>query len=178
MKHYTEAEMLELHYIPGGLVPAIRHLPECEECHATFEKLQRKLHEAARSACADVVERKPETFWSRQRIAIMRAIERQSAPKRPAVYSAKRLAVAAILVLVIGGSAALVTLQVMSPKSETPSRDLVQIQTVEHTEEMGVELLDLQASNDPWDAKELESFGEVVEWESWIGSEPTAENRL
>src|SRR6185295_4942814 len=65
--HYTEADLLETYYTqPGESMPVMMHLAQCSECAARYERLERKLRDAA--SCD--VER-PDTFWSRQRHLIM-----------------------------------------------------------------------------------------------------------
>src|SRR5947209_3046665 len=96
-KHYSEADLLETYYTqPGESMPVMMHVAECSECAARYQRLDRKLREAA--VCNT---ERPETFWSRQRIAIMRKIERHAAAARGAVRTG-RVAAAALLALLLG----------------------------------------------------------------------------
>src|SRR5207244_8391711 len=97
-KHYSEADLLETYYTqPGDSMPVMMHVAECSECAARYQRLDRKLREAA--VCNT---ERPETFWSRQRIAIMRKIERHAAAARGAVRTG-RGAAAASLGFLLGG---------------------------------------------------------------------------
>ena len=70
-QHYTEADLLETYYTqPGASMPVMMHLADCEACAARYERLETKLRSLA--SCAT---EKPETFWARQRISIMRRVE-------------------------------------------------------------------------------------------------------
>lgn len=69
-RHYNEAELLETYYTqPGESMPVMTHLASCEECASRYQRLERKLREAA--ACAP---RRP--LWSRLRGAIAQKLGR------------------------------------------------------------------------------------------------------
>ena len=56
--HYSEADLLETYYTaPGQSMPVMMHLAGCTECAARYERLDRKLREAA--ACHT---ERPDTF--------------------------------------------------------------------------------------------------------------------
>ena len=68
-RHYSEADLLETYYTqPGESMPVMMHLASCRDCSARYERLERKLREAA--VCHP--ESKPETFWTWQRMSIWR----------------------------------------------------------------------------------------------------------
>ena len=141
--HYTEADLLETYYTqPGQSMPVMMHLASCGECAARYERLDRKLREAV--ACHT---ERSEIDWATQRAAIMRRI---AAPRR----SISRFAAAAALVLMIGGTAAY---QVTRDEAPAPASPQVLEETV---------------SSDPWQSDELQEFGAVVEWETWIEEKP------
>jgi hypothetical protein len=95
--HYTEADLLETYYTqPGASMPVMMHLASCPECAARYDRLDRKLREAA--ACHTSLD---ESRWAAQRSAIM---ARVALPQT--AQSLRRLAAAALLVLTIGGTAA------------------------------------------------------------------------
>ena len=96
-KHYSEADLLETYYTqPGDSMPVMMHLAECEECAARYERLERKVR--GLGACEHD---KPETFWARQRISIMKKIESQ---QQPSLFArSARYAAAAALILILGG---------------------------------------------------------------------------
>ena len=46
--HFTEADLLETYYMePGASMPVMMHLANCADCAARYERLDRKLREAA-----------------------------------------------------------------------------------------------------------------------------------
>ena len=68
--HYSEADLLETHYMqPGESMPVMMHLASCELCAARYNALERKLRASA--SCGT---EKHETFWTRQRMLIQRRI--------------------------------------------------------------------------------------------------------
>ena len=99
--HYSEADLLETYYTqPGESMPVMMHLADCGECAARYEALDRKLREAA--ACDT---ERAETFWTRQRMSIMRRVARQARSGRTATPTL-RVAAALTLVAVLSGFAA------------------------------------------------------------------------
>lgn len=47
-EHYTEADLLETYYVePGASMPVMMHLASCAECAARYDRLERKMREAA-----------------------------------------------------------------------------------------------------------------------------------
>ena len=145
--HYSEADLLETYYMqPGESMPVMMHLAGCADCAARYDRLDRKLREAA--ACND----KPESFWERQRHAIMvsvEAVRHQRSTRAPL-----RVAAAAVLALGIGGFAMYRT----SRQPEPPPQPAPAV-------------VEGAVPADPWESKELEEFHPVVEWESWVKEE-------
>ncbi|HUP48237.1 MAG TPA: hypothetical protein VNA04_05540 [Thermoanaerobaculia bacterium] len=140
-EHYSEADLLETYYMqPGQSMPVMMHLAGCSECAARYERLERKLREAA--VCHPP---KGEGFWAVQRAAVMSRIRGARSPRR--VPSLLRFAAAALLAVVIGGL-------VVSREEPPPAASL---QTIEE-----------RIPADPWQAEALQEFGAVVQWESWI----------
>ena len=145
--HYSEADLLETYYTaPGQSMPVMMHLAGCTECAARYERLDRKLREAA--ACHT---ERPDTFWARQRNAILHTIEH----RRP---SRLRFAAAAALLLAIAGG--LLTYQGSAP---TPA-------AIPQAEEV--------VPSDPWESEELQDYGSVVQWESWIDESKSSQKEL
>lgn len=141
--HYTEADLLETYYMqPGESMPVMMHLSSCAECSARYERLDRKLREAA--ACHP---QPSESFWALQRSSIMHAIASRA---RSRSRFLARYATAALLVLAIGGTAAYQVLQNVPPPPAQQAEAEEQIPA------------------DPWQSEELQEFGAVVEWESWV----------
>ena len=147
-RHYTEVDLLETYYTqPGESMPVMMHLASCTECAARYEKLERKLREAA--SCET---ERPATFWSRQRLSIMKKVAQQR-PGTGRELRPARLAAAAALTFLLGGA---VVYKSLEPKlAEAP------VVVVQQTEDDAV-------SRDPWQSDELEDFHSVVDWETWV----------
>jgi anti-sigma factor RsiW len=156
--HYTEADLLETYYLqPGASMPVMMHLADCQECAARYERLERKLRQAA--ACAHD---KPETFWARQRLMVLRRIEQRKA-RYSSVLRATRIAAAAALAFFLGGAVVY--------KSVQPALQREPL-LVTHTASQSVVIApppanEITAEHDPWQSEELRDFHSVVEWESW-----------
>ena len=153
-EHYTEADLLETYYMqPSEASEIIVHVNGCNACQERYRKLSQKLRET--SACST---EKPETFWSRQRMIIARAVDRARHQTEPAAVRGGRIAAAAMLAFILGGAVVYKTVQpkkapvvvVAQQTATTPSDDL-----------------DLQVPRNPWQDDELKDFGTVVAWESW-----------
>lgn len=138
-EHYSEADLLETYYMqPGASMPVMMHLANCADCAARYERLEKKVRGLA--ACAH--DEKPDTFWARQRIAVMRKL-----PRHSSVARTMRVAAAALLVATLGGWMA-------SRQTEPPP---VQPEiTVQVT-----------TPADPWESEELDQYQSLVAWESW-----------
>src|SRR5262249_4498620 len=98
MKHYSEADLLETYYMqPAEASPIIEHVNGCNECQERYRGLARKLRDIA--ACPA---EKPATFWTRQRLMIMRAVDSARENSHRNVRTA-RVAAAAFLAFLLGG---------------------------------------------------------------------------
>lgn len=140
-QHFTEADLLETYYTkPGESMPVMMHLADCADCAARYERLERKMR--GLRECPH--EEKPETFWARQRMSILRKID----ARRERRGMIGRLAAAAMLVVVLGG---LVTWN----QSEKP---------VPAAAETTIE----ESLADPWQSDELNDYSSMVAWESWV----------
>ncbi len=151
--HYSEADLLETYYMqPGDSMPVMMHLASCSECEARYGRLERKLREAA--ACPA---EKPETFWSRQRLSIMRRIAAR--PVRARIGVTARIAAAALLAFVSG--AALVyheTKPARPAAAASPAAVVAKAPTVD----------EMHAPINPWQSEELKQYHDVVQWEAWV----------
>ena len=148
-EHYTEADLLETYYTqPGESMPVMMHLAQCTECAAKYERLERKLREAA--VCHP---EKHETFWAAQRAAIMTRIRHERGRERKPL-AGLRLAAAVLLGIVTG--AALVYRSEQRRPEPVPAVQQIQLEAV---------------PTDPWETEALQEFGSVVEWETWIEGE-------
>ena len=151
-KHYSEADLLETYYMqPDEASEIIAHVNGCNECQDRYRRLAQKLRDIA--ACPA---EKPSTFWTRQRLMIMRAVERAREQSTRA-SRAGRMAAAAMLAFVLGGAVVYKTVQ---PKA--------QVVVVSQQTTAAPPVDDLQVPRDPWQSDELKDFGTVVQWESWV----------
>lgn len=161
-QHFTEADLLETHYMqPGESMPVMMHLADCAECAARYERLDRKLRSL--SACAH--DEKPESFWARQRMLVMRKIDAQRA-RTSSFARVSRIAAAAALVMVLGGG--IVTWREGSEVQRLNGSKPQPTQTVALDNPTTGQLDNPTTSTDPWQSEELNEFQSVVAWESWV----------
>lgn len=153
--HFSEADLLETYYTkPGESLPVMMHLSECSECAARYERLEGKMR-GLRSCHRD---EKPETFWARQRISIMRKID-QRRERRANVTRIARVAAAAMLILVLGG------LLTWNRVDESASLQVVETVPTATLEDSAARSLE---DHDPWQSDELNEYSSIVAWESWV----------
>jgi len=152
-KHFSEAELLETYYTqPGESMPVMLHLANCSDCAAKYERLEKKLRGLA--ACAP---EKPQTFWTRQRLSIMRGVDSR---RRQLDVAARtwRVAAAAVLAFMLGG--------MVVYKSVEPGLNAPQV-IVTKAPAPVVKPAD-DPAHDAWQADELRDFHGMVQWESWV----------
>jgi anti-sigma factor RsiW len=149
-QHFSEADLLETYYMqPGASMPVMMHLADCSDCASRYERLEKKVR--GLSACAH--DDKPETFWARQRISVMRKIA-----ARPSTFArVTRVAAAALLVAALGGWFS--SRQVDPPPAAVPTA----VSTMP-APEIAVQVT---TPVDPWESEELGDFHSIVNWESW-----------
>lgn len=156
--HFSEADLLETYYTqPGESMPVMMHLADCSECAARYERLERKVR--ALGACAHG--EKPETFWARQRLAVMRKID----ARRDRTTSASRvlrIAAAAVLVLMLG---ALITWNRVDNSS---SRQVAEEVTLTASSAPLEDPTTRRLDDSPWASDELKEYSSMVAWESWV----------
>lgn len=164
MKHFSEAELLETYYTqPGESMPVMMHLADCSECAARYERLERKLREAA--ACHT---EKPATFWTRQRLQIMRRVDAQNAHAISARRTL-RVAAAAILSFFLGGAVVY--------ESVKPVHQPMPMVKVAPAVAQPAPALSAADIHDAWQSEELQDFHNVVEWEAWVPDNKTTPNQ-
>jgi hypothetical protein len=152
MKHFSEAELLETYYMqPSEASAIIEHVNGCSECQDRYRRLAQKLRDIA--ACPS---EKPDTFWTRQRLMIMRAVDNARSQSQRNMRTA-RVAAAAFLAFVLGGA---VVYKSVEPQLEKLPA-IVAPAAVATAD-------DLKFPPDPWQSDELKDFGSVVQWESWV----------
>ncbi|HEV3486579.1 MAG TPA: hypothetical protein VG106_14305 [Vicinamibacterales bacterium] len=161
-QHYSEADLLETYYTqPGESLPVMMHLADCADCAARYERVEKKVRGLA--ACEHD---KPETFWARQRMSIMRRIDAEG--RRTSTFArGARLAAAAALVVVVGGVA---TWQV---NEESRSQGVEKKTTTASVslDDSTTRRLDDSAAADPWQSDELNEYQSMVAWESWVDAD-------
>jgi anti-sigma factor RsiW len=149
-QHFSEADLLETYYMqPGASMPVMMHLADCSDCASRYERLEKKVR--GLSSCAH--DDKPDTFWTRQRISVMRRIG-----ARPSTFArVSRVAAAALLVAALGGWFS------SRQPDPTPASAPVAVSTNPAPE------IAVQATTpaDPWESEELDEFHSIVAWESW-----------
>jgi hypothetical protein len=154
-KHFSEAELLETYYMqPGESAPVMLHLAQCDACIERYNRLEKKLRDAAASSCPT----KPATFWSFQRGSIMRRVDaaRRDVVRQPRTL---RVAAAAALSFFLGGALVYETVR--------PEVKVVQQAPVSATS-TPVVVAAAPETTDPWQSEELKDFHAVVQWESWV----------
>lgn len=152
-QHFSEADLLETYYTrPGESMPVMMHLADCGECAARYERLDARMR--GLRACPH--DEKPETFWVRQRMSILRRIQARRATAR-----ISKMAAAAMLVLTLGG---LLTWSQVD-RNEAPVPQPVQTATLE---EPASQKLEQTVPSDPWKSDELKDYSSMVAWESWV----------
>jgi len=155
MKHYSEADLLETYYTqPGESMPVMMHLASCTDCAARYERLERKLREAA--VCST---EKPATFWTRQRLQIMRRVDAHKAQANTAARTL-RVAAAATLAFFLGGAVVYETVKPVQHQVVP-----VVVAAAPTTVTAPAPTIDL---HDAWQSDELKDFHNVVEWEAWV----------
>jgi predicted anti-sigma-YlaC factor YlaD len=162
-QHFTEADLLETYYTrPGESLPVMMHLAGCADCAANYERLERKMRGLRECPHHD---EKPETFWVRQRMAILRKIDARR-ERRGAFARVTRIAAAAMLILILG---ALVT---WDRADESPSRRVVEAAASETIPLEDSKTRRLEDS--PWASDELNEYSSMVAWEGWVedGDQP------
>jgi anti-sigma factor RsiW len=158
-QHFSEADLLETYYMqPGQSMPVMMHLADCGECAARYERLDRKMR--GLTACEH--HDKPESFWARQRMLVMRRIDGQRS-RTASVSRISRIAAAAALAFLLGGG-----IWTWKETTATQSLDEARPQTPAIARTASEPLtLEVEETTDPWQSEELSDFQSVVDWETW-----------
>ena len=150
-QHFSEADLLETYYMqPGASMPVMMHLADCSDCAARYERLEKKVRGLSACAHGD----KPDTFWARQRISVLRKV---GAQRSSTFARVTRVAAAALLVGALGGWFS--SRQVDPPPAS--------VRTVTNTQPAPEITVQVTTPDDPWDSEELGEFHSIVAWESW-----------
>lgn len=160
-QHCTEVDLLELYYLPDGPVAKDGHVSGCSECQARFEHLSAKLRSAA-DRHLGTVDRLPETFWARQRVAIDRAVQKQRGAHSPWSFrtaAALLIALLGVVLLVsrdrIQRAPALIATESAVTAAEAAVTDTAPLNVIGSTD-------------DPWQSEALSSYRSVIDWEEWV----------
>jgi anti-sigma factor RsiW len=161
-KHYGTGELLAHAYLPEDETVS-RHLDACDECRSRFAAVRAELDQHAAGASGSD---KPDTFWKRQELGVMRAIDKRS--RRLSGVSVQLAAAAAVLFIVtaflIGrGSAVKV-----SPTSTVVTATIASTATTSTTASQESGLTSNQITTDPWQSEQLQDLQTVVDWETWV----------
>lgn len=160
-KHFSEADLLETYYTqPGESMPVMMHLASCDACAARYDKLDRKLREVA--SCHT---ERPETFWSRQRLSIMKNVQRGTSSPAVQLW---RAAAAAALAFLLGGTLVYNLTQIGGARATSQAASAVAAPLMPSDDE------DFSTPADPWQTEELQDFQPVVQWESWVAETKSA----
>lgn len=159
MKHFDELELLDAFYLPDSAPEQMQHVGQCGECAARFAALSRELRQSAAELDAHL-DAKPETFWTRQRLAIVRDLD--GGARRAQVAAWRRFAVAASFFAVLG------TALLVHPRPQVTHAPAPVTRTVTAATPRDAAAVDVvAASDDPWQSDELSAYHDVVQWESW-----------
>jgi len=168
MRHYSEVELLERYYIPSPEKDEVAsHLASCESCSQRFERLSGKLRDSACTS-TESIDRKPDTFWIRQRMAIGRKIHEQRARATAPPMRARTAALAAVLSILLGGGI-LYRAEIARWNEPVPAA-IVNNPAPSPTAAPTDVLAAISNPDDVWESEELKLFGEVVQWESWMAA--------
>jgi predicted anti-sigma-YlaC factor YlaD len=164
--HYSEADLLETYYMqPGASMPVMMHLADCSDCAARYERLEAKLRGMA--ACHD--EEQPATFWSRQRLSIMRRVAVNQRPLRT-----WHIAAAVVLAFLLGSFVTRETIRPTKPVTTTQQQATT---TAAASTPDVVVIEDETLPADPWESDELKEFESMVAWESWVEPQTSSGDR-
>ncbi|MCM2315240.1 MAG: hypothetical protein NDJ92_08820, partial [Thermoanaerobaculia bacterium] len=70
--HYANDELIEHAFLPGENAEVALHLASCENCARRFAAVRDGIDRHAR---ASETPDRPETFWKRQELGVMRSID-------------------------------------------------------------------------------------------------------
>jgi anti-sigma factor RsiW len=159
--HFSEADLLETYYLePCTNTDVLAHLERCGECADRYARLEEKVRSAATERVLD----KPETFWARQKLSIIRRAEQRKAHDLSFARTF-RVAAAAVIAFFLGG---VVVYEAVEPGPNAPVER--RSSSAAATADSNGKSEDPQTLRDPWNSDELDDFHNVVKWESWVES--------
>ncbi len=156
--HYSEADLLEMHYLKPCMNTAmLEHVENCAECRTKMQRLEEKL----RSVACETPD-KPESFWAQQRASIARRTQ-QTPRWSGSIARTLRVAAAAVLAFFLGG---VLVYRALEPRLTTTPDARTATASVTAAAQKPAD--ELQLTRDPWQSDELNDFHSVVSWETWI----------
>ena len=161
--HYGTADLLQYAWLPDADAAIAQHLASCDACRERLAALRRELEKDAEENSSAGM---PETFWKRQELGVMRAIERQAGRRG---WASVRYAAAAALIVVV--SAFLLGRgSVVSPEPQGTSAVTATVASTATAAGGSGEsgLTTNQITTDPWASEQLQDFQTVVDWETWV----------
>lgn len=170
MRHYDDTELIELHFLPAENPEARGHVAACDDCGERMRHLAEMLREHA-AGPEKATEAKPEFFWERQAVEIRRKTALESKPH----HFARFLSIAAMLVLLIGGSFLVSRRQhsVMQTPTAAVATTTASISTHAATKDE-ILLEELQSDKDAWSTDQLKPYRGAVEWETWLSTDSSS----
>lgn len=161
-KHYGTGELLAHAYLPEDDAVS-RHLAACDECRSCFAAVRAELD---RHASQPIGSEMPETFWKRQELGVMRAIDKRGS--RMTGFSAQIAAAAALLFVVTAFLLGRGSVATVIPASTVVTATVASTATTSVTVAQDGGLTTSQISTDPWQSEQLQDFQTVVDWETWV----------
>lgn len=161
--HYGNDELLAHVFLPEENAELALHLSSCESCARRFGSLRDAIDlHAAAPAGSD----RPDTFWKRQELGVMRTIDRSQ--QRMPGMGARFAAAAAVVFVVVAfwaGRGSVPTTPLTATVA-TATIASTAIQSTGASQDNG--LTTSQLATDPWESEQLQDFQSVVAWESWV----------
>lgn len=162
-KHYGNDELLAHALLPEENAELGLHLASCESCARRFGSLRDAI-ELHASAPAD--SDRPDTFWKRQELGVMRTIDRRQ--QRIPGLGARFAAAAAVVFVIVAfwAGRGSVSTAPLTPTVATATIASTATQSTGASQDIG--LTTSQLATDPWESEQLQDFQTVVAWESWV----------
>jgi hypothetical protein len=162
MTHYGDIDLIDLYYLGDEAAEMRQHVDACAECAGKYRALSASLAASAARQRPDM----PESFWARQKHAILRRVAAERRPwwQKPVM----RFSVAAGFALVIAGGWLMVARQQTAPLQPHPVVTQTAAAAVDPQPADSAILGEFDAGADPWASDELEPLRGVVAWESWV----------
>lgn len=166
-KHYGPGELLAHAYLPDDDAVS-QHLSDCDACRSRYAAVRAELDRHA-SNLHEV--EKPETFWKRQELGVMRSIERRSNRLSGTTY--QLAAAAAVLFIVTAFLVGRGSVTTMNPTAAVVTATVASTATTSITASQDNGLMTSQITTDPWQSEQLQDFQTVVDWETWVEADGT-----